>query len=146
MRRLIPLLIGITTVVVSCSKDPFVNATPEVPVDKKVAFEVFTQKDYSEAFYDNALAEVHLSIAKTGFKDNKTTIVWDTTYNFRQFKYYPQLQQKISIEKNVQHYENSEELLLSTVVRYNFNGYLSMEAKGDPVLRNQKFKLATVSF
>ena len=120
--------------------------TPEAPVTKKIDFEVYTQKDYSDAYYDNALAEVYLSIAKASYKDNKTTILWDTTYNFRQFKQYPQMAQKYIIEKTVEHYENSETLQVSTVVRYNFNGYRSMEAKGDPVLANQKYKLATVSF
>ena len=139
-------MIGVAFVASSCKKQPSLDAAPEMPVTKKIAFEVFTQKDYSDAFYDNALAEVHLSIAKTGYKDNKATVVWDTTYNLRQFRQYPQMPQKINIEKMVQHYENSETLLVSTIVRYNFNGYLSMEAKGEPVLRNQQFKLATVSF
>jgi hypothetical protein len=146
MKRILPVLIGVAVIAASCTKQPPVVVAPEVPVTKKVAFEVFTQKDYSDASYDNALAEVRLSIAKQAYKDDKTTIVWDTTYSFRQFKQYPQLAQKIIIEKMVQHYENSENLQVSTVVRYNFNGLMSMEAKGDPVLRNQNYKLATVSF
>jgi hypothetical protein len=146
MKQLLPALIGIALVVSSCTKQPLETVTPETPVTKKIAFEVYTQKDYSDAFYDNALAEVRLSIGKINYKDGKTTILWDTTYNFRQFKQYPQMVQKYTIEKTVEHYENSETLQVSTIVRYNFNGYLSMEAKGDPVLANQKYKLATVSF
>jgi hypothetical protein len=146
MKRLLPALIGIALVVSSCTKQPVETVTPETAVAKKIAFEVYTQKDYSDAFYNNALAEVKLSIGKINYKDSKTTVLWDTTYNFRQFKQYPQMGQKYIVEKMVDHYENSESLQVSTVVRYNFNGYLSMEAKGDPVLVNEKYKLATVSF
>ncbi|HTM93445.1 MAG TPA: hypothetical protein VL095_13575 [Flavisolibacter sp.] len=146
MKRFLPALTGIAIVVSSCTKQPPLTVTPETPVTKKIDFEVYTQKDYSDAYYDNALAEVRLSIAKASFKDDKTTIVWDTTFNFRQFKQYPQMAQKYTIEKTVDHYENSETLQVSTVVMYNFNGYRSMEAKGDPVLTNEKYKLAIVSF
>jgi hypothetical protein len=146
MRKLLPTLIGIILVASSCTKDPVVAPTQDRPVAKKIEFDVFASKDYNDPFYDNALAEVRLTISKSSLKNNTSTIVWDTTYNFRQFKQYPQMMQKIQIEKNVEHYENTELLRVSTVVRYNFNGYLSMEAKGEDVLRNQNFKLATVSF
>jgi hypothetical protein len=146
MKRFLPALTAIAIIVSSCTKQPPLAVVPEAPVTKKIDFEVYTQKDYSDAFYDNALAEVRSSIAKISYKDDKTTIVWDTTYNFRQYKQYPQMAQKYTIEKTVDHYENSETLQVSTIVRYNFNGYVSMEAKGDPVLANQKYKLATVSF
>ena len=146
MKRILPVLIGVAFIAASCTKEPPVVAVPEVPVTKKIAFEVFTQKNYNDAFYDNALAEVHLSIAKTGYKDNTTTIVWDTTYSFRQFRHYPEIAQKIAIEKIVPHYESSELLHVSKVVRYSFNGYMSMEAAGEDVLRNQTYKLVTVSF
>jgi hypothetical protein len=145
MKKVIPVLIGVALIASSCTKDPVV-VPQETPVNKKIEFNVFTQHDYSNAVYDNALAEVHLSISKTSLKNNTTSIVWDTTYSFRQFRQYPQVDQKIKIEKNIEHYENSETLDVSSVVRYNFNGYMSMEAKGDPVLRNQTFKLATVTF
>jgi hypothetical protein len=146
MKQFLPALTGIAIIVSSCTKQPPLAVVPEAPVTKKIDFEVYTQKDYSDAYYDNALAEVRLSIAKASYKDDKTTIVWDTTFNFRQFKQYPQMAQKYMIEKTVEHYENSETLQVFTVVMYNFNGYRSMEAKGDPVLANQKYKLATVSF
>ena len=146
MRKFLPAVIGMAIMFGSCSKDPQVAVAPEAPVTKKIDFEVYAQKDYSDSYYDNALAEIRLSIAKTSYKENKTVIVWDTTYNFRQFRQYPQMGQKFVIQKIVDHYENSENLQVSTIVRYNFNGYLSMEAKGDPVLANQKYKLATVSF
>lgn len=100
MRKFVPALVGIAIVVSSCSKDPQVVVAQETPVTKKIAFEVYTQKDYSDIYYNNALAEIRLSIAKTSYKENKTTIVWDTTYSFRQFKQYPQMAQKYSIEKN----------------------------------------------
>jgi hypothetical protein len=129
----------------SCSKDP-VQVQQETPVNKTIAFAVFTSKDYNDAFYDNAFAEVRLSIGKINLKNNTTEIIWDTTYNFRQFKQYPKLDQKIHLEKVVSHFENAEVLQTSTVVRYNFNGNLSMEAKGDPVQRYERYKLMTVSF
>jgi hypothetical protein len=59
-----------------------VYVNPERPVIKKIALKVFTEKDDNDAFYDNALAEVHLSIAKKGYKDNKTTVVWDAILQF----------------------------------------------------------------
>ena len=146
MKPTLLLLAAIGFCLASCRKEPVAPVKPETPVMKTIAFNVYAEKDYSDAFYDNALAEVRLSIGKISLKSNTTEIVWDTTYSFRQFKQYPQLAQKIIIEKKVQHYENSENLQVSTVVRYNFNGYMSMEAKGDPVLRNQNYKLSTVSF
>lgn len=146
MRKLLPVLTGILIIISSCTKQTAGIVAPEVPLAKKIVFEVYTQKDYTDAFYDHALAEVQLSIGKINYKDSKTTIIWDTTYNFRQFKQYPQDAQKYIIEKMVEHFENSESLQVSSVVRYNFNGHLYMEAKGDPVLTNEKYKLTTVSF
>lgn len=129
-----------------CTKDPVPSVAPEIPVDKTIAFNVYAAKDYSDVFYDNALAEVRLSIGKINLKSNTTQIIWDTTYSFRPFKEYPQAAQMIHLEKVVPHYENSEVLQASTVVRYNVDGHPSMEAKGDPVQRNERYKLMTVSF
>ena len=113
---------------------------------KTIAFNVYAEKDYSDAFYDNALAEVRLSIGKISLKSNTTEIVWDTTYSFRQFKQYPQVGQMIHIEKQVPHFENSELLRVGKVVRYNVGGSSSMEASGEDLHWFEKSKLVTVSF
>lgn len=134
-----------TLMVSSCKKDAAV-VPQETPVDKRIEFNVFTQHDYSNAVYNTALAEVRLSISKTNLKTSTTGIVWDTVFSFRQFRQYPRANQMIKLGKNVRHYENSETLDVSSVVRFNHNGYMSMEAKNDPVLQSETYKLAVVTF
>jgi hypothetical protein len=146
MKSALPFVAAVGLLLFSCKKNPVDPPVAEIPVTKTVAFNVYTAKDYSDAYYDNALAEVRLSIGKIGLKENKTEMIWDTTYSFRPFRQYPQAAQMIHLEKVVPHYESSEVLQTSAVVRYNFNGDLSMEAKGDPVQRGERFKLVTVSF
>lgn len=140
-----PLAAAAALLLLSCQKNPVDTPVAETPVTKTIAFQVFASKDYNEAFYDNSLAEIKLSIGKINLKSNTTEIIWDTTYSFRQFRQYPQAAQMIHLEKIVQHYENAEVLQTSAVVRYNVDGYPSMEAKGDPVQRGERFKLVTVS-
>lgn len=73
MKPTLPLLAIIGLWCTSCKKDPVPVA--ETPVTKTITFNVFTSKDYSGAFYDNALAEVHLEIGKISLKDNSTKTV-----------------------------------------------------------------------
>ena len=146
MKPTLPLhpLIGLW--LTSCKKDPVEVPLAETPVTKTITFNVYASKDYSDAFYDNALAEVHLEIGKISLKDNSIKTVWDTTYSFRQFKQYPQAAQMIRIEKAVPHFENSELLRVGKVVRYNVGGSPSMEASGEDLHWFEKTKLVTVSF
>lgn len=146
MKPTLPLAAAFALLLLSCKKYPVEKPVAEVPVTKTVAFNVYASKDYSDAFYDNSLAEVRLSIGTINLKDNTTQISWDTTFSFRQFKQYPQAFQMFHIEKMISHFENEEVLQTSAVVRYNVNGSPSMEAKGDPVQRGERFKLITVAF
>lgn len=146
MKLTLPFAAAAALLLLSCRKDSIETPAPETPVTKTVAFHVYASKDYSGAFYDNALAEIRLSIGKMNLKNNVTEVVWDTTYSFRQFNQYPQVAQMIQLEKAVPHFENAEVLQTSVVVRYNVNGILSMEAKGDPVQRYEKYKRVTVAF
>ena len=145
-KPLLFIAVSLGLLLAACTKEPVAPVAPEIPVAKTIAFNVYAAKDYSDAFYDNALAEVRLSVGKISLKENTTQIVWDTTYSFRPFKAYPLAAQMIHIEKLIPHYENSEVLQASTVVRYNVGGHPSMEAKGDPVQRNERYKLMTVAF
>ncbi len=133
MNRFLPLLIAIVLISSSCTRQPPVEITPEQTVTKNVAFEVYAAKDYSDAFYNNALAEIKLGLAILNLKNNSTTVIWDTTYDFRQLRQYPQIDHKIRIDKLVQHLENSELLHVSKTVRYNINGQMSMESTGEGV-------------
>ena len=143
MTRFLPLLFGVVVTASSCTKQPPLGINQEQPVTKTVSFEVYAAKDYNDAFYDNALAEVKLGIAVINLKTNVTTVVWDTTYNFRQLKQYPQIGQRILIDKTLQHLPNTELLHVSKTVRYNVNGYMSMESSGEGVTSTSK--LVTVS-
>lgn len=142
MPRFLPLLIAVVITVSSCTKHS-VESKLEEPVTKTVSFEVYAAKDYNDPFYDNALAEVKLGIGVLNLKNNTTTVVWDTTFNFRQLKQYPQAAQKIIIDKTLQHLPNSELLQVSKTVRYNVNGTMSMESSGEGVVSTSK--LVTVS-
>ena len=143
MTRFLPLLIGVLVTTSSCTKQPPITERPEELVTKGVSFEVYAAKDYNDPFYDNALAEVKLGIGLTNLKTNITTVVWDTTFSFRQLRQYPQVAQKIIIDKTLQHLPNTELLQVSKTIRYNVNGYLSMEASGEGVTSTSK--LVTVS-
>jgi hypothetical protein len=143
MTRFLPLLIGAIITASSCTKNPRVELKPEPTVTKAVSFEVFAARDYNEPSYDNALAEVKLSLAVLNLKNNTTTEAWDTTLNFRQLRQYPQIAQRIRIDRTLQHLESSEILHVSKVVRYNVNGLMSMEASGEGVTSTSK--LVTVS-
>jgi hypothetical protein len=133
MNRILPLLVGVVITASSCTRQPPIENRPEVIVTKAVSFEVFAARDYNEPFYDNALAEVKLSVAVMNLKNNTTTVAWDTTFNFRKLKQYPQPAQRITIEKTLQHLHASELLHVSKIVRYNVNGVMSTQASGEGV-------------
>jgi len=144
MSRFLAPLIAIALIASSCTKQRPLATSPEKSVIKNVAFEVYAAKDYSEAFYDNSLAEIKLSIAILNLKNNTTTVAWDTTYDFRQLKQYPQIGQKIRIDKAVEHLENSELLHVSKTVRYNVNGQMSMDASGEGVAASSKLFIVSL--
>lgn len=146
MKPTLPILATLGLFFTSCKKNPVEIPIAETPVTKTITFNVYTAKDYSDAFYDNAQAEVHLEIGKISLKDNSMKTVWDTTYSFRQFRQYPQAAQMIRIEKAVPHFENSELLRVGKVVRFNVGGASSMEASGEDLHWFEKSKLVTVSF
>lgn len=137
MPRFLPLFIGVVITASSCTKQPVENILEE-PVTKSVSFEVYAAKDYNDPLYDNALAEITLGIGVLNLKNNTTTVVWDTTFNFRQLKQYPQAAQKIIIDKTLQHLPNSELLQVSKTVRYHVNGQMSMESSGEGVSSTSK--------
>ena len=143
MTRFLPFLVGVVIIPSSCKKQPPLGINLEQPVTKSISFEVYAAKDYNDAFYDNALAEVKLGIGVINLKTNVATVVWDTTFNFRQLKQYPQVGQKILIDKTLQHLPNTELMHVSKTIRYNVNGYLSMESSGEGVTSTGK--LVTVS-
>jgi len=138
MNRFLPLLIAVVLISSSCTKHSPVETRPEQAITKNVAFEIYSARDYHDAFYDNALAEIKLAITILNLKNNSTTVVWDTTYDFRQLNQYPQVGQKIRIDKIVQHLENSELLHVSKTVRYNINGQMSMESSGEGLVSTSK--------
>ena len=128
----------------SCKKSQ--EIAEESQVQKSIFFELFTEKDYSDSFYENAFAEVHLQISKTNIQTNQSSMVWDTTYSFRNFSQYPQIEQKIALQKQVQLYDSKEQLTVGSVVRYKFNGYISMEARSEDWYKGSNSKTFTVSF
>jgi len=144
MSRFLPTFMAVILIASSCSKQPPFENRPEQSVTKKVAFEVYATKDYTDASYENALAEIKLSIAILNLRNNSTAVVWDTTYSFRQLKQYPQIAQKIRIDKTVQHLESSELLNLSKTVRYNVNGQLSIDASGEGVASASKLVIVSL--
>jgi len=138
MSRFLPFLIGAVIAVSSCTKQPLIEGKLEEPVTTSLSFEVYAARDYNDVYYDNSLAEVRLGIGVINLKTNITTVVWDTSFSFRQLKQYPQIAQKTLISKMIQHLPNSELLNVSKAVRYNVNGYMSMESSGESVTSTSK--------
>lgn len=116
----------------SCAKDPAPVPVLEKPVEKKVIYQVFANKDYSPAIYDKVQTSVTLTVGAVANKTGAFTKVWDTTLNGH-IRTFPKFDQKIQIEKTFALIESVEKLQVAKSVRFDDNGKIQQSASFEPV-------------
>ena len=126
MLKILPLALS-AFLMASCGKDPEVIA--EKPVEKKVSFHVFAGQDYTSSFYNNVSAEVSLHIYKYNRKTGSGGTIYDTTMHFRPIVHYPQQSQEMLVEKLIPLINSTEQLTISSVIRYFQDPYTTANAK-----------------
>lgn len=123
---------------VSCKKEEKVPLA-EQPVDKKVEFFVFANRDYSEAYYDDVTAEITLNVRKINYRTGATQLLWDTTFSKRPLVQYPTLPGKIVIEKSFPALDSKEKINASYGIRYNAKGMISQQGASDECVPGKDF-------
>lgn len=131
MRKLVPVFIVVA--LLSCSKKNH-EPVPENPVTKKIEYHIFAAKDYSSPVYAKIKADLRLQIRKINFKTGETQLLWDSVFITRNITDFPQYVNKIIVEKFYAVYESKEKLNGSYSVKYDDDGYISQEAKGNDVV------------
>ncbi len=116
-----------------CSKSEPPKIPHESPVSKTVMLAVYAANDYSDAFYNNSMAELQLTSAKMSGDNPSAQVLWDTVYTWRKLADFPIFQNQAIIQKTFPILESKENLHVSIIRKYNFNGALSQSSNGIPV-------------
>ena len=120
MRTLFGLLLLFAAV--ACNKNDDVPA--EKPTIKKIEWQVHASDAYTDPWLDAMTAKVAIRIYKSDTVNQKTAIIWDTTFATRTIRQYPVLPQKHVIEKEIL-VRRTERLQSWYNIRYEMNGTAS---------------------
>ena len=90
------------------------------PVDKNISFAVYKGTAYASPVYNNTSAQLHVSIEKV--KGIKHTKVWSKTFDGRQLKQYPSLEQAMLQTVKVPNVEADEQMEITYIITYNSGG------------------------
>jgi hypothetical protein len=127
MSKIIPFVLLLAIVAVSCSKEADQAAPQETPVNRQVVFSVYAARDYSAPTFRQIETSLTLTAGVMNIETGMFTKTWDTVLT-RNLVDFPTLEQSISIEKTVPVRLNKEKVQVAYAIRYNNNGQLSQSA------------------
>ncbi len=120
---LIPAVLAVMFMT-ACSKNNDPVVTPELPVTKKVTFQISRAEHWTSAELDKYQASVELIIAKLDKKTGNPTVLWDTTIALQNLRQYPESIAPASVVKEFSGIMESREWLHVTekmLIRYDVN-------------------------
>jgi hypothetical protein len=95
------------------------------PTDKSVAFNIFTEHDFSDARWSDSKVQVRLAISRIRQNPYEEKIEYDSTFAWMDFKDVPEAMRKIQIEKKVSKVnEHTESISISYAYTTSIDGYL----------------------
>lgn len=148
MRFVIPIAF-IACLLSACSKQSTELAPEEKPVEKKVVFEVFSEKDYSKPEYAGTpyvtiTAEVGLRLERYNLQTMQTEVIWDTVLTRRKQYEYPIETNKLVIEKTIPVLEGRDHISMGVYISYHSPYGNSGYGSFDPIGNWEKLKVQKV--
>ena len=127
MFKIIPFVLLLAIVAVSCSKEADQAAPQETPVNRQVVFSVYAARDYSAPTFRQIETSLTLTAGVMNIETGMFTKTWDTVIT-RSILDFPLEEQALTIEKSIPLRLNKERVQVAHSIRYNNNGQLSQTA------------------
>ncbi|MCR9016765.1 hypothetical protein [Aquiflexum gelatinilyticum] len=136
--RFLPIVV-ITSLLACSPGDDLLPQYPLEQMDHQIDFRVAKAKDYSEEIFDGTKASLQLTLSLENMEDGKNTILWDTAFNLRELREFPNPDSPLLFQKNISEMVKANEVLrFSHIIRYfDRNNATWMEAKGETIPRDQ---------
>jgi hypothetical protein len=134
LARAIALVTGLVALTITgCVNSKMHDPQPHVKhTDKSVAFNIFTENDFSDARWSDSKVQVRLAISRIRQNPYEEKIEYDSTFAWMDFKDVPEAMQKIQIEKKVSKVnEKDESISVSYAYTTSIDGYLMYTEKND---------------
>ncbi|MEP7318733.1 MAG: hypothetical protein ABI921_08320 [Panacibacter sp.] len=93
----------------------------QAPVSQSISFAVYKGNNYTSEVYNNTSAQIHITVEKVS--GNNRSKVWDKTFDAKQLKQYPSIENALSQKVTVPNVLNKKEHLEVTyTLTYNSKG------------------------
>jgi hypothetical protein len=116
----------------------------DVPVDKKVVYDIFAAKDYSASIYDHVTASLHLNVSAENLNTGVSTPVWDTAFGLKDIRSFPQMDKKWQVEKVFPILQSIEKLTVAYTISYDCSGLPQQVARFETVPKESNSFLMSV--
>lgn len=111
-------LMGLT-LLSACSLDEDVAPPAKDKMEHRIEFSIAKAKEYNESIYDEAKAELNLTISIEDLRNGSNTILWDTVFSLRHLREFPAPDAPLVIKKDISRIAAAHEALrLSNSTRY----------------------------
>jgi hypothetical protein len=120
-------------VIAAAMSRPVKEAMTKKAVDKNISFVVYKGVDYASSAYNNTSAQLHVTVEKVN--GVKHTQVWSKTFDARQVKRYPSLEQATLQTVKVPKVAGEEYLEITYTITYNSGGS-KLQMQSDTVVGN----------
>jgi hypothetical protein len=146
--QVIVFLLAAMISITSCVNSKIVDPQPHIKlIDKSVTFNVYTDKDFSDARWDDAKVQIKLGIARIRQNSYEEKIEFDTTFAWIEFKDLPDALRKIQIEKMISNLNaNQENISVSYSYTTSIDGYLMSAGKNDFINKLETKKVIDIQF
>jgi hypothetical protein len=146
--RVIVFLLAAVIAVTGCVNSKILDPQPHIKlIDKSVTFNVYTDKDFSDARWDDAKVQFKLGIVRIRQNPYEETIEFDTTFAWMEFKDLPDTLRKIQVEKMIKNLnEHQESISVSYSYTTSIDGYVMSAGKNDFINRWEFKKRIDIQF
>jgi hypothetical protein len=107
------------TLLSACNPEEDVLPPANDKMEHRIEFSIAKAKEYSEPIYDEAKAELNLTISVEDLRDGSNTVLWDTVFSLRQLREFPAPDAPLVIKKGISRTAAAHQVLrLSNSARY----------------------------
>jgi hypothetical protein len=118
-RLLLALPLLALTLLSACNPDEDVAPPANDNMEHRIEFSIAKAKEYNEPIYDEAKAELNLTISVEDLRNGSNTILWDTVFSLRHLREFPAPAAPLVIKKDISRIAATHEALrLSNSTRY----------------------------
>jgi hypothetical protein len=119
--------------VIGCVNSKINDPQPHVKLtNKSVAFNVFTDRDFSDARWSDAKVQIKLGISRIRQNPYEEKTEFDTTFAWIEFKDIPDAMRKIQVEKKIKSINADREAIsVSYAYTTSIDGYIKSSGKNE---------------